>query len=50
MGSADQTGQPAFYDEECPAKMVVATHYNRVESQGGKDTQAVNYYIDCAKQ
>lgn len=29
VGSADQRGRRAFYDESCPSKMVVAVHYNK---------------------
>ena len=28
VGSADQNGQQAYYDEDCPAKMAVALSYN----------------------
>ena len=43
VGSVDQTGQRAFYDEECPAKMVVVFHYNRpLRTTAGLRTQAVS--------
>lgn len=35
VGSVDQRGQRAFYDEECSAKMVVVFNYNRPTSQRG---------------
>ncbi len=38
MGSADQTGRQADYDEDCPGKMAVTFSYNSNTFPGKDDT------------
>lgn len=38
VGSADQTGRQAFYDENCPGKMAVTFSYNSDTFPGTDDT------------
>lgn len=45
VGSVDQRGQRAFYDEACPSKMVVVFHHhNRLTVQSVK-TQTVRIIV-----
>lgn len=42
VGSIDQRGQRAFYDEMCPSKMVVAFHYHKRVTRGTPKRHAVS--------
>ena len=39
VGSADQNGQQAYYDEDCPAKMAVTFSYNSNTSATASNQQ-----------
>lgn len=45
VGSADQRGQRAFYDESCPSKMVVAVHYHKRLTAKSVKTQTVRSFV-----
>lgn len=50
MGSADQGGAQAYYDESCSAKMAITYSYNSVGSKGKQIVKFNTWFAEDAQQ